>query len=236
VALQSLPEACADEGDPRPAGQIGVTTELMLELPRLPGPVRRSQALREVARHSLSDYAEAVRGLRRHLDRCQRPSRSLVVAVAAEEGQDGASTLAVNLAQAFANLRRSALLVDANPARPISAVLVPSGAARSAEAMVHVVRSGRAPEHSLLVLPRTGGPPPGSWLRGVLRLMRAHFDVVIIDGMSEAALWGGVEPLADRVLRLGPSPTAFARVEVRAGVGPAAADPSRTKATAAGML
>jgi capsular exopolysaccharide synthesis family protein len=136
--------------------------------------------------------AEEMRQLRTSLQYIQMDRPAKVIAVVSSEAVEGRSTVAINLALAFAEAGRRTLLVDADLRRPqIAGYLGIEGAIGLSDVLAHQVDLDTAlqtwGEQKLHVLPSGSLPPHPSELLGSRQMadlvarLRSEFDTTIID-------------------------------------------------------
>jgi capsular exopolysaccharide synthesis family protein len=139
-----------------------------------------------------SILAEEMRQLRTNLQYMQMERPAKVIAVVSSEAAEGRSTVAINLAVAFAEAGRQTLLIDADLRRPqIAEYLGIEGAVGLSEVLAQQVDLDTAlqtsGEQKLHVLPSGSLPPHPSELLGSRQMtelvarLRDEFDTIIID-------------------------------------------------------
>lgn len=151
-------------------------------------------ALRQVADQPASAFAEAVRGIAMRTTWQRRVPGALVVGCVAPQPGEGASTLAANLAHAFAEAGYSSLLVDLDLRRAdLTRALAPQNAGGAAEIAEGAMRLEQVvwkdPQTGLHFLPAAAGRSaahPARVLAPVradrlLTALRAGYDRVVID-------------------------------------------------------
>jgi capsular exopolysaccharide synthesis family protein len=139
-----------------------------------------------------SMVAEAFRRIRTNLQFSAPPERQRSVVVTSPQPEDGATTVAVNLALAAAQAGRRVLLVDANLRRPRLATLFrqvpPEGLSNVLIGQASVQSSAAKTDHPLLDVLGSGPIPPnpaellgGQHWRNFLAEAAKQYDQVIID-------------------------------------------------------
>jgi capsular exopolysaccharide synthesis family protein len=139
-----------------------------------------------------SILAEEMRWLRTSLQYMQMDRPVKVIAVASSEAAEGRSTVAMNLALAFAEAGHQTLLIDADLRRPqIAEYLGIEGAAGLSDVLAHQVDLDTAlqtwGEQKLHVLASRSVPPHPSELLGSRQMadlvarLRSEFDIIILD-------------------------------------------------------
>jgi capsular exopolysaccharide synthesis family protein len=145
-----------------------------------------------LARGGRSILAEEMRQLRTNLQYMQMDRPAKVIAVVSSEAAEGRSTVAINLAVAFAEADRQTLLIDADLRRPqIAEYLGIEGAAGLSEVLAQQVHLDSAlqtwGEQELHVLASGSLPPHPSELLGSRQMadlvarLRSEFNTIIID-------------------------------------------------------
>ena len=199
-------------------------------LPRLASPDGAARALTNQPGSALS---EAVRALRRHLNGRVQPGRVLTLLIVSDEPGTGRSTLAANLAQAFADVARRVVLIDASP--PEGDALRTDWKEVAPAPAFTTVRHGSALPYQLLPMASLGSavsnPQAERIAWSLVRLARSAFEVAIIDApalaSSRLALSGAEIADAAIVLCPGSGPEDFATLAVL--------DPKRLAEAAPGL-
>jgi polysaccharide biosynthesis transport protein len=151
--------------------------------------------LRMIVAEPRSNYAEAIRGLRRELDvrLANRPTR--IIAVTSSLPQEGTETIASNLAHHYALTQNRVLLIDCDLRR---AALTRRLAPQRSNGLLEVLWHGLAPEKAILFDQSTGlhfmpamGPSPlepaspellaSRGMADMLGQLRQRFDTIIFD-------------------------------------------------------
>jgi capsular exopolysaccharide synthesis family protein len=155
--------------------------------------IRRSWPLPLIgAGRDRSILAEEMRRLRTSLQYMQMDRPVKVIAVVSSEAAEGRSTVAMNLALAFAEAGHQTLLIDADLRRPqIAGYLGIEGAGGLADVLAHQVDLDTAlqtwGEQKLHVLASRSVPPHPSELLGSRQMadlvarLRSEFDIIILD-------------------------------------------------------
>jgi capsular exopolysaccharide synthesis family protein len=155
--------------------------------------IRRSRPLPLIGGgRDRSILAEETRRLRTSLQYMQMDRPVKVIAVVSSEAAEGRSTVAMNLALAFAEAGHQTLLIDADLRRPqIAEYLGIEGAAGLSDVLAHQVDLDTAlqtwGEQKLHVLASRSVPPHPSELLGSRQMadlvarLRSEFDIIILD-------------------------------------------------------
>lgn len=175
-------------------GRLRVTSGGSEAEPAVRQLATQPSALRQVADQPDSPFAEALRGIALRTTWRRRTHGGLVIGCVASQPGDGATTIAANLAQAFAESGHSTLLVDLDLRQPnLTRALAPQNAGGAAEVAEGAMQLDqvvwRDTQTGLHFLPAAAGRSaarparvlaPGRADRLVAAL-RAGYDRVVID-------------------------------------------------------